>query len=271
MEWKKVKSVLLMVLVCANLFLAGNLALQLARGRAVQREAMDQALELLHRDVGDFDDDMFRQMGTQQAVISLPRKQEQEEKAAQALLGSAKIAEGATAYASERGTLSFLGGKMELRLKGTVKGEPEAFFRGLLEDAGFPMKGSRATVRGDSVVFAQYTPAGVPILEAALTCGSEEEGGQGYLTVQGTWLLEAKGEKAGEGERGYQMVTHVRACLKKESVSAPPEKVELAYSLYRFTPYEILAKPVWRVTAGDKVYTIDGLDGTYQEGTAPPA
>lgn len=271
MEWKKVKSVLLLVLVCANLFLAGNLALQLARARAVQRDAMDQALALLHRDVGDFDDDIFRQMGTQQPVISLPRKQEQEEKAALALLGSAEMAEGATTYTSDQGTLSFLGGKMELRLKGAVTGEPEVFFRDLLEGAGFPMKGSRATAQGDSVVFAQYTPAGVPILEAALTCGSEEADGQGYLTVQGTWLLESKGEKAGEGERGYQMVTHVRACLKKEGVSAPPEKVELAYSLYRFTPDEILAKPVWRVAAGGKVYTIDGLDGTYQVGTPLPA
>ena len=53
MEWNKAKSVLLAVLLCANLFLAGNLALQIAQGRTQQRQAMDQALELLHQDLGD--------------------------------------------------------------------------------------------------------------------------------------------------------------------------------------------------------------------------
>ena len=60
MEWNKAKSVLLAVLLCANLFLAGNLALQIAQGRTQQRQAMDQALELLHQDLGDFDETMFR-------------------------------------------------------------------------------------------------------------------------------------------------------------------------------------------------------------------
>lgn len=270
MEWKKVKSLLLLVLVCTNLFLAGNLLLQVIRGRAQQREAMNQALELLHRDVGDFDDDMFRQMGTQQPVIALQRRPDLEQKAARQLLGAEGGAGGAITYTSEKGELSFSGGSVSLRLAGQVEGDPTAFFRGLLDGAGFPMKGSRATVEGSQVLFAQYTPAGVPILGATLTCGAETgEDGRAYLTVQGTWVLDTTGNKAGEGQRGYQMVNHVRACLKNRGVTAPPERVELAYSLYRFTTDEILAKPVWQVTAGGKVYTIDGLDGTAQEGKLP--
>jgi len=88
MEWNKAKSVLLAVLLCANLFLAGNLALQIAQGRTQQRQAMDQALELLHQDLGDFDETMFRAADGRRHVLAFNRSPEKERAAALALLGA---------------------------------------------------------------------------------------------------------------------------------------------------------------------------------------
>ena len=81
MEWSRAKTILLVVLICTNLFLAGNLLWQVSHGWAQQRQAMDQALSLLQEDVGEFDEDIFRSLGTQRPVYAASRDTALEKKA----------------------------------------------------------------------------------------------------------------------------------------------------------------------------------------------
>ena len=70
--------------LCTNLFMVCNLAWQVSRVKGQQRQAMNEALSLLRQEVGDFDEDLFRDLGTQPAVYRFERDRQKEEQIAQA-------------------------------------------------------------------------------------------------------------------------------------------------------------------------------------------
>ena len=153
MDWKKAKTILLLVLLCTNLFMVCNLAWQVSRVKGQQRQAMNEALSLLRQEVGDFDEDLFRDLGTQPAVYRFERDRQKEEQIAQALLGDSQREDeggGITQFRSQAGQLEFRsGGVVELTLERQPEGEGAAFYRDLLAEAGFPWKARRPIRRGD--------------------------------------------------------------------------------------------------------------------------
>ena len=113
MDWKKAKTILLLVLLCTNLFMVCNLAWQVSRVKGQQRQAMNEALSLLRQEVGDFDEDLFRDLGTQPAVYRFERDRQKEEQIAQALLGDSQREDeggGITQFRSQAGQLEFRSG-----------------------------------------------------------------------------------------------------------------------------------------------------------------
>ena len=103
-------AVLLLVLLCTNLFMVCNLAWQVSRVKGQQRQAMNEALSLLRQEVGDFDEDLFRDLGTQPAVYRFERDRQKEEQIAQALLGDSQREDeggGITQFRSQAGQLEF--------------------------------------------------------------------------------------------------------------------------------------------------------------------
>ena len=151
MEWSRAKTILLVVLICTNLFLAGNLLWQVSHGWAQQRQAMDQALALLQEDVGEFDEDIFRSLGTQRPVYAASRDTALEKKAAQALLGTEESDTdgGVSRFSSEKGSLTFYTGgevRLELFTESSLTGEE---WQELLEKAGFPVENCRWEEEGE--------------------------------------------------------------------------------------------------------------------------
>lgn len=247
MEWSRAKSVLLAVLLCANLFLAGNLAFQIIQGRAQQRQAMDQVLQLLHQDLGPFDEGMFRQAAGRQPVLAFARSPEKERAAALSLLGTGQsdTEGGVSTFRSAQGQLVFrTGGELRLTLSAAQPEQPLEFYRSLLQQAGFPMENCLAWQQGQRVFFQQRLASGVQLYQCQLECGPSAEG----LEIQGRWLLETQGGKAGDGAKGYQMALALRAYLLQQQIQSPPEAVEPVYRLRDLGNGQLMAWPGWLVT-----------------------
>ena len=263
MEWKRIKSILLLILLCTNLFLLGNLALQVLRSKDQQRQAMNEALALLRQDVGTFDEEILRQMGSQLPVLSLQRSPEKERQIALALVGSDKQGGGGAVSryqdASGQRQLDFRSGSaVSYRGPGQVSGNGEEFFLQLLTDAGFPMKGSTVVTQGEQVIFTQMAPQGRVIDNCILTCSQED----GDLLVQGQWILDFSSQQAGEGQRGYQMVMSLRGYLQQQGITAPPTSARVTYHVESRENAALLVYPVWQVEVGKKSLAFSGLDGT---------
>ena len=264
MEWNKAESVLLAVLLCANLFLAGNLALQIAQGRTQQRQAMDQALELLHQDLGDFDETMFRAADGRRPVLAFNRSPEKERAAALALLGAdqSDTEGGVSTFRSPQGELIFrTGGELRLNLAlPPLEQDTPAFCRQLLEQAGFPMKDCLSWEEGDRVFFQQQTE-GVKIQQCVLECATDGQS----LEIQGRWLLADQALQVGDGSKGYQMAVALRAYLIQQDIRRPPSAVEEVYRLQDQGNGRLLAWPAWLVTAEGRQHLIGGENAEYGE------
>lgn len=258
MEWHRAKSVLLAVLLCANLFLGGNLALQIARGRAQQRQAMDQTLELLRQDLGDFDEAMFRAADRRRPVLAFSRSPEKERAAALALLGAdqSDTEGGVSTFHSPQGQLVFrTGGEIRLTLTFPPSTEePAAFYRQLLEQAGFPMEDSLTWEEGGAVFFQQQTEDSVKIQQCVLECRAEGQG----LEIQGRWLLDDQALRAGDGAKGYQMAAALRARLIQQDIRRPPSAVEEVYRLQDQGNGRLLAWPAWLATVDGRQILVGG-------------
>lgn len=255
MEWSRAKTILLVVLICTNLFLAGNLLWQVSHGWAQQRRAMDQALALLQEDVGEFDEDIFRDLGTQRPVYAASRDTALEKKAAQALLGTEESDTdgGVSRFSSEKGTLTFYTGgevRLELFTESSLTGEE---WQELLEKAGFPMDNCRREEEGEQVVFFQGMPSGEELMECTLTCRTKGNG----LVAEGRWLMDTQLRQVGEGAKSYQMVVSLRRLWREEGFSQPPESARESYRLRDQGNGNYLLFPVWQVEAGGKSFTVD--------------
>lgn len=247
MEWSRAKSVLLAVLLCANLFLAGNLAFQIVQGRAQQRQAMEDALRLLHQDLGEFDDGMLRQAAGRLPVLSFARSPEKELAAARALLGAGQsdTEGGVSTFRSDQGQLIFrTGGELRLTLAAGPPEQTVDFYRQLLEQAGFPMGHCLAWMEGETAIFQQRLESGVALYQYRLEC---RRAGQG-LEIQGRWLLKEQGTEAGDGAKGYQTALALRAYLLQQQIKSPPEAVEPVYRLRDLGNGQLMAWPGWLVT-----------------------
>ncbi len=258
MEWSRAKTILLIVLICTNLFLAGNLLWQVSHGWAQQRQAMDQALSLLQEDVGEFDEDIFRDLGTQRPVYAASRDTALEKKAAQALLGTEKSDTdgGVSRFSSEKGILTFYtGGEVRLELfdQHSLTGEE---WQQLLEKAGFPVENCRWEEEGEQVVFFQGMPSGEELMECTLTCRQKGNG----LVAEGRWLMDTQFRQVGEGAKSYQMVVNLRRLWREEGFSQPPESVQESYRLRDQGNGNYLIFPAWQVEAGGKSFTVDTGD-----------
>ena len=258
MEWGRAKTILLIVLLCTNLFLAGNLLWQVSHGWAQQRRAMDQALSLLQEEVGEFDEGVFRSLGTQRPVYAASRDAALEKQAAQALLGTGKseTGGGVSRFSSEKGSLTFYtGGEVRLTLLDCPPLSGEEWQR-LLEKAGFPMENCRREEADGQVFLQQGMPAGEPLMDYALTCRSAGSS----LVAEGRWLMDTQLHQVGEGAKSYQMVMALHRLWQEEDFSQPPESAWEGYRLRDQGNGNFLLLPVWQVEAGGRSFTVDTDD-----------
>ena len=202
MEWSKVKSILIALLVVTNVILGVNIHSQLQERRESERAALESALELLRRSGAAFDEETFYSLPETLSQYSAPRSEEAEAAAARALLGDCTYqgaGGGIGIYTSEAGSVTFRsGGLMEAGL--TDGRTAQQLLEGLLQAAGTP-RGNYEVEETPQGVRAQLYVDGHPVVGAALEC----EDTPGGAAASGRWLFALSLAQDGAGQTRAEM------------------------------------------------------------------
>lgn len=113
MEWKKGKNIILLVLICANLLLAGNLFAQIYGKYEAEHKALVKAVEMIENAGADIDYDLFKALPKSVYVYEASRDREKEKVIAETGLGKCEksvLGGGIEEYSSNIGKFVFRNG-----------------------------------------------------------------------------------------------------------------------------------------------------------------
>lgn len=246
MEWKKVKTILICVLVLTNLFLAGNLIWQIEKSRVTRAEAMENVLALLHQSGGEFEDSLLKDCEFQPVILQLKRPEEAEKKLAEALTGQKAVFGGGGIIRSkgENGEAVFRsGGLLEIRLKQQTDA---ADYRELLQKAGFSMRGAERVANQDETRFTQLI-GGRRVENAQLLCKTADE----EVRINGRWLQETTQVVTGSCQKNYETALALLNWYRQEMPAGELNAVDEVY--FAETPEDgvVMLTPAWRVRWGE--------------------
>lgn len=262
MEWKKVRTWLILLVLAADLVLAGNIGWQLYQMRRSELRAVQDALTLAEQAGILLREEQLRQLPRQPEAYQVTRDGELEGLAAQALLDAAQASEpggGVAIYQSEKGQLSFRrGGAVELFMVWTEENLTPEGCRALLEQAGFPMEQAALSEGKGSITLTQQY-LGAYLYNCRLQCTRQE----GQLQVRGRWLM--SGERGAETEHETlsraQLVLALCSLLEQRGVTEV-QSLEAGYYLQSEDPQTALLVPVWAVETPQGRVIMSCLDGT---------
>ena len=203
MEWNKVKSMLIALLLVVNALLGLNIQSQIAAQQSAEADSLKNALELLQDAGVAFDEQAFFDMPRAPSVLSGTRSTERETQLADALLGQASLNEaggGISIYTSSAGTVTFRnGGLFEAELTdGTT---PSDLLERIVQAAEVKGMGYTVSESDDGVsaqlLFGQWTVAG-----SVLTCQATASG----AVAAGRWYFGSEPTAEGSGVSRAEMV-----------------------------------------------------------------
>ncbi len=194
MQWDKVKSILLAILLVVDSFLAWNLSQNFLARSQRDRETFANVKALAGQEGVTFAPGFSIPAGGSLPALEAERSIRAEEQAAAALLGEDPLREenedGATRYANASGeNIRFSrDGSIVARLKidRMPQGRSDAVRLAEQRFAGFPMHGGLLQATDESAVRLTAEIAGVPLFDRELVIRFED----GWANVSGRWTLE---------------------------------------------------------------------------------
>lgn len=194
MQWDKVKTILLAILLVVDSFLAWNLSQNFISRSQRNRETLANVRELIGEQGVQLAPGFGIPAGVTLPALEAERSARAEEQAAAALLG-----EGAQREDREDGSACFTNadgesirffrdGALEARLRVDASPEGRNGRIQLAEQrlAGFPTHGGVFNASGEDAVRLEAWTAGVPLFDRAITITFEN----GWLSASGRWTLE---------------------------------------------------------------------------------
>lgn len=246
MEWKKIRNWLLVLLLCVDLFLAGNLVLQSLRVEHNLRQAAQDAVTIAHNRGVDIALETILQLPEELVFYQTQRSDGLEQKVAQFLLGSEPQQEqpggGVAIYRSETGEAAFRrGGAVELTgpWNRTEFNAHECALR--LEDAGFPMEGAVLQEQNGAVELVQSFE-GLPVFNNRLICLLQDQ----QLQVRGRWMLAQEPEAGQRSLSRAQLVLALCDLVESRQVTQLLS-IRAGYYLQSEDAQSLMLEPVWAV------------------------
>ena len=258
MEWKKIRKWLILLLLAADLILAGNIVRQLWQQRTIAHAAAENAGAVAAARGIDLRLEDVLSMPQKSGSFRIERDPAAERAAAEKLLGQTESTEpggGVVIYGNDTGELSFRrGGAIEIRLRGTAYFDGESV-RSCLAEGGIPMKDVAVEVTGSGITLTQ-TYQKRPVFNCRLACAAET----GDLAVHGRWLMgEVREESAVEKPRA-QLVLALCDLLESRGLKRV-QRLRAGYVLQSEDAQSMVLVPVWEAqTEGGFVY-LNGLTG----------
>lgn len=258
MEWKKIRRWLIVLLLAADLILAGNIFRQLWQQRTIARDAAENAVTVAAaRGIGISLEEVLS-MPAESGAFRVKRESALEQTAAEKLLGQVERTEpggGVVIYGGEAGELSFRrGGAVEIRLVGAAYSDG-ASIRSRLAMGGFPVKGASVAVDSGGVTLLQ-TYQKKPIFNCRLSCTAETGG----LAVRGRWLMNESGEAGAAAKPRAQLVLALCDLLESQKcrrvIGLRP-----GYVLQSEDAQTMALVPAWEVQTEKGLLYLNGLTG----------
>lgn len=260
MEWKKVRNWLILLLLAADLILAGNLALQALQAERTLRQAATDAVALAGERGLALELETILELPRQLPVYTAGRSDQLERQTASVLLGGGvepvMPGGGVAIYQSEEGTVSFRrGGALEADAPWTWQEFDALSCAEALENAGLSAKKAYREETADGILLTQNY-SGYTLFNCQLTCVQTA----GRLSVNGRWLLtEELGEQAQSLSRA-QMVLELCA-LAEELGFTRVTGLQAGYVLQSDAPQTLTLTPAWQAETDVGTVVISCVSG----------
>jgi len=260
MEWKNVRRWLILLLLAADLILAGNLALQALRAERTLRRAVTDAVALAEVRGLSLEESMVLELPRQMPGYAAGREDALEQQAASTLLGGgverSAPGGGVAIYQSGTGSVSFRrGGALEADVPWTWQEFDALSCAEALETAGLRTKDALREETGEGILLTQqyddYT-----LFNCQLRCVQED----GRLILSGRWLLAAELQEERQSLSRAQMVLELCA-LSEELLFSQVTEIRAGYVLQSDTPQSLNLIPAWSVETDTGTVIISCLSG----------
>lgn len=277
MQWSKVKTILIVLLLAVNVFLLANIVKHRQQEYKAQQELAGQVEKLLLRRGITSGDALLGRTSPALPVCVTERRRTDEESFARALLSGSlsenEIEDGLQMKGENGQVLWKLDGSLEGRIKRPpderpeTPGEAERYARVLLADAGAELTGALVTAEETESGFTvklSYLAKGAPVWDYALTLAFYADDTVG---ITGKWIFGAVHELAGEGRRDYspedavlaftgqpeaEKVTHIDSC-------AP------VYYASELGGGRLQLDPAWQIQTDLGIFCVDARKNTILE------
>ena len=205
MEWSKVKSILLVLLLAVNLLLGFNIYLRIDAQREGELNGLRSALALLREKDVQFDEQIFFDMPVQNIAYTGLRSAEREGALAAALLGESSLDEaggGVSIYTSQAGSVIFRsGGLFEAQVYGAS--DPAQVLDVIMKHTAVGDITGRRTETGEAQLFFGSSPVAGAVLRADTTDAG--------VSVSGRWYFGGEPETEGSGATRAEMAAALRS------------------------------------------------------------
>lgn len=248
MEWSKAKSILLILLLAANIYLGANIALQLRESGMRQRDMIHSAWTIITEQGAEVEEELFSSVGSGREAYTFTRDLEAEKKAAEGLLGTCALESpggGIYKYSSDTGEMTFRsGGYTELTYEGE---EPDGLTASLTVackeglEAGETEEGFSLYMHGLPVVGADMKP-------------------EGKKGLSGSWIFGSLSHAEGGSMDKASMILALGRALSQR-VSGKVTALDEIYLLSPTQSGDIKLTPAWRVEQSSGVFYLSTVSG----------
>lgn len=272
MEWPKLKNIIILILLLANLFMVSLVLVQERSAVRYRQQALDNAVSVLESNGIRVDRERIPD-SEESEILTVARDTETEDALASALLGECEAAElggGRRAYESAKGTAEFRGnGNFSVSFSGGGRsarksGGEEEHAAAVLKEIGLSARlTGRTDTDGGTVLTYCQTWKNVPIYSCAITL--EYENGS-LRSISGLRLMGTP-QTAGDGGEPISAPTALIRFLNGigdlGDVCGEIIAMESGYILTA-SAEETRLIPAWYVTTDTGTYSLNALTGALE-------
>ncbi|MEA4920379.1 MAG: hypothetical protein VB078_05635 [Clostridiaceae bacterium] len=251
MEWSKIKTILILLMLAVNIFLSINLYSQVSGSIREEHDMTEHSGEILKSHGFAFFEDAFLDMPVSMTSYTFRRDIEAEAKAAQGLLGECEQAQqggGIYQYSSSKGKVIFRSsGYIELEWLSEDEPDIEALLMpGLNEDA--------LSLKKETEGYSLYMD-GLKIVGAFV---SDRHSGKETF-AEGVWVYGQK-ERGAISRTRAELILALGDVMKKLNLTSI-DALKSAYILSPLQNGDVRLTPVWLVVSGDELVYVSALTG----------
>lgn len=251
MEWSKIKTILILLMLSVNIFLSINLYSQVSGSVREEHDMTEDSGAILESQGITFPENVFLDMPVSMTSYTFRRDTDAESRAAQGLLGQCEqVQQGGGIY-----QYSSSAGRVVFRSSGYIEiewvSEEEPDLESLLMPEG---DGADLSLKDEAGGYCLYMD-GLKIIGAFVTQRDSDKG----TFAEGVWVY-GKKEQGAESRTRAELVLALGDMMRSLKLTGI-DALQPSYILSPLQNGDIRLTPVWQVVCGDNVLYISALTG----------